>query len=49
MKTTISATVDRKLAEWIDSQVRKSDDYRNRSHLVEKALSEMRKAAEKRK
>lgn len=37
MKAKISVTVDRKIVEWIDEQV-KTQRFRNRSHAVELAL-----------
>jgi len=37
MKSKISVTVDRKIVDWIDEQV-KTQRFRNRSHAVELAL-----------
>jgi len=37
MKAKMSITVEKKLVEWIDSQV-KTQRFRNRSHAVELAL-----------
>jgi Arc/MetJ-type ribon-helix-helix transcriptional regulator len=41
MKATISATVDKDIADWIDQQV-KNKKYRNKSHIVELALTEFK-------
>jgi Arc/MetJ-type ribon-helix-helix transcriptional regulator len=37
MKAKMSVTVDRKIVDWIDEQVR-TQRFRNRSHAVEVAL-----------
>jgi Arc/MetJ-type ribon-helix-helix transcriptional regulator len=37
MKSKISVTVDKKIVDWIDEQV-KTQRFRNRSHAVEVAL-----------
>jgi Arc/MetJ-type ribon-helix-helix transcriptional regulator len=37
MKSKISVTVDKKIVDWIDAQV-KTQRFRNRSHAVELAL-----------
>lgn len=42
MKTPISVTIESELLKWIDEQV-KTMKYRNRSHLVEVALTEFRR------
>jgi Arc/MetJ-type ribon-helix-helix transcriptional regulator len=41
MKTTISATIDKDLSDWLDQQV-KNKKYRNKSHIVELALIEFK-------
>jgi Arc/MetJ-type ribon-helix-helix transcriptional regulator len=41
MKATISATVDKDIADWIDQQI-KNKKYRNKSHVVELALIEFK-------
>lgn len=43
MKKTISATVDTKLIEWINSEI-KNNLYRNKSHLIEIALINYKKS-----
>ena len=43
MKKTISATIDVNLAKWLDKELKKSDVYRNKSHLIEAAILEMKK------
>jgi len=42
MKKTISATIDVKLIDWVDKEL-KGTRYRNKSHLVEIALMEFKK------
>lgn len=37
MKSKISVTVDKKIVDWVDAQV-KTQRFRNRSHAVELAL-----------
>lgn len=41
MKIAISATVDRDIVDWIDQQV-KNKKYRNKSHIIELALTEFK-------
>lgn len=41
MKKSISVTVDTELVEWIDKRV-ETQQFRNRSHLVEVALMKFR-------
>jgi Arc/MetJ-type ribon-helix-helix transcriptional regulator len=41
MKIAISATVDKDIADWIDQQV-KNKKYRNKSHIIELALTEFK-------
>lgn len=43
MKKPISATIDEELIEWIDSEVRGKEKYRNKSHLIEIALEMLKK------
>lgn len=38
MKKPISATIDKELIEWINSELRDKTKYRNKSHLIEIAL-----------
>ncbi len=47
MKQSISATIDRKLAEWVNSELRDNIKYRNKSHLIEIALQFLKKKEEK--
>jgi len=42
MKKPISATIDEKLIRWIDSELKDRLTYRNRSHLIEIALIDLR-------
>lgn len=46
MKATISATVDKDIADWIDQQI-KNKKYRNKSHIVELALTEFKEKQQK--
>lgn len=46
MKSKISVTVDKKIVDWIDEQV-KTQRFRNRSHAVELALMEFIKTEKK--
>ena len=41
MKKTISATVDAKLADWLEEEAKKPQ-YRNKSHLIQLALTEFK-------
>ena len=38
MKQPISATIDKELVNWINSQLKDNVKYRNKSHLIEIAL-----------
>ena len=38
MKRPISATIDTKLLRWIDTKLKEDITYRNKSHLIEIAL-----------
>ena len=49
MKQPISATIDKKLADWINSQLKDNVKYRNKSHLIEIALQLLKKEEEKNK
>ena len=46
MKKPISATVDEKLARWVEKEAGSNKKYRNKSHLIEVAL-EILKGREK--
>ncbi|MDD5086498.1 MAG: hypothetical protein PHV16_01970 [Candidatus Nanoarchaeia archaeon] len=46
MKKPISATIDRKLIDWINSQLKDNLKYRNKSHLVEVAIRTLKKEEE---
>jgi Arc/MetJ-type ribon-helix-helix transcriptional regulator len=41
MKKTVSATIDKDLIEWIEKQV-DTGKYRNKSHVIEYAIRELR-------
>ena len=42
MKKPISATIDEELIQWIDSEIKDKKIYRNKSHLIEIALTNMK-------
>jgi len=37
-KKPISATIEKELIDWIDSEIKTTRKYRNKSHLIEIAL-----------
>jgi len=41
-KKPISATIDRELINWIDSEIKDKKKYRNKSHLIEIALEKLK-------
>ena len=43
MKKPISATIDIELIDWLEKQAKDTIRYRNKSHIIEIALDEMRK------
>jgi Arc/MetJ-type ribon-helix-helix transcriptional regulator len=47
MKKPISATIDDELIRWIDKEITSKRRYRNRSHLIEIALDNLRKEDKK--
>ena len=42
MKKPISATIDEDLIRWIDREVSDTTKYRNKSHLIEIALENLK-------
>ncbi len=46
MKKPISATIDETLIKWIEKQVKDSVRFRNKSHLIETALTNLKKEVE---
>ena len=42
MKKPISATIDEELIKWIDSEIKDKKKYRNKSHLIEVALDQLK-------
>jgi Arc/MetJ-type ribon-helix-helix transcriptional regulator len=46
MKKTISATIGEELIKWIDKECQDSTKYRNKSHLIEVALTKLKKGEE---
>jgi len=49
MKKPISATIDTRLIKWIDSELKDSLRYRNKSHLIELALIELQEKTKQNK
>jgi len=49
MKKPISATIDKKLIDWVNSQLKDNVKYRNKSHLIEISLQLLKKEEEKNK
>ena len=47
MKKPISATIDRELVNWIEKELQNKERYRNKSHLIEVALYQLKKEARK--
>ena len=47
MKKPISATIDKDLIDWIEKELQISEKYRNKSHLIEVALHNLKKEAKK--
>jgi Arc/MetJ-type ribon-helix-helix transcriptional regulator len=47
MKKPISATIDEDLITWIDKELLNREKYRNKSHLIEVALHNLKKEAKK--
>jgi Arc/MetJ-type ribon-helix-helix transcriptional regulator len=46
MKKPISATIDKKLVDWISSQLKDNLKYRNKSHVIEVAIRLLKKEEE---
>ena len=45
MKIPISATIEKDLVDWIDKELQNKEKYRNKSHLIEVALNQLKKEA----
>lgn len=43
MKKPISATIEKELIDWIEKELSDKTRYRNKSHLIETALENLRK------
>ena len=43
MKKPISATIDKELIEWISKKCQNKNRFRNKSHLIEIALENLKK------
>jgi len=48
MKKPISATIDHDLIKWLDDVLRRDTSFRNKSHIIELALLEMKAKLKKR-
>jgi len=48
MKQAISATIDESLVQWVEKQLKDRRKYRNKSHLIEIALEQLREQEGKR-
>lgn len=49
MKKPISATIEERLIQWMDSELKDGLTYRNKSHLIEVALIGLKEKAEQKK
>ena len=49
MKKPISATIDEELISWMDQKLKDKVRYRNKSHLIEIALSQLKTSEEKKR
>ena len=47
MKKPISATIESSLIDWIDKECINTERYRNKSHLIEIAISNLKKLENK--
>ena len=47
MKKPISATIDSELISWIEKELSNREKYRNKSHLIEIALINLKKEGKK--
>ncbi|MBS3101968.1 hypothetical protein J4458_00805 [Candidatus Woesearchaeota archaeon] len=47
MKKPISATIDEELIKWIEKEIKGKKSYRNKSHLIEIALDNLKKEVDK--
>ena len=46
MKQAISATIDETLVKWVEKQLKDKRTYRNKSHLIEIALEQLKEHKE---
>ena len=49
MKKPISATIDEELISWMDQKLKDKVRYRNKCHLIEIALSQLKTSEEKKR
>jgi Arc/MetJ-type ribon-helix-helix transcriptional regulator len=49
MKIPISATIDKDLLDWLESELEDKKRYRNKSHLIEIALEMLKQDREKKR
>jgi len=47
MKKPISATIEEELVHWIEKEISDNKRYRNKSHLIEIALENLKKEVKK--
>jgi len=48
-KKPISATIDEELIKWLEGQLKDTTSYRNKSHLIEIALTKLKEEKSNRK
>ena len=46
-KKPISATIDKEIIDWINSEIKDKKKYRNKSHLIEIALERLKEDSKK--
>lgn len=46
-KSAISATIEEDLIKWMDKEIRNSRKYRNKSHLIEIAIENLKEESKK--
>jgi Arc/MetJ-type ribon-helix-helix transcriptional regulator len=45
-KSPISATIDKDLIKWVESEIKNKKKYRNKSHLIEIAIEKLKSEGE---
>ncbi len=46
VKKIISATIDQSLVKWLDELLKDSNEFRNKSHIIETALTNLKVSRE---